>query len=303
MAEVGAESPYVLRQDLDQMATRIYEKLSSDMNNMFEYFKDKQTTSDTARDSPIQYDNDHDVIMKNTFHNNLNQVPEPGFFSGNTTETELFCDLCEATFKTYPNKDWPEDTKINFVITRLRDSARNWYLTKYKDNAPPASLDILLRDLREAFNNVGSIKLAKIKLISLKQNYGNINKYIDEFRNIIFKLNLDEESLALFFYNGLHPKYQEEIQKLDAFPVTLENIITKCILFENTIKTANKVRESNNNSKNKNNKKHYNNKNYNYKGKNKYNNYKNNYQQRNNNNNNNNNNENSIKAQKINSKN
>ncbi len=122
MAEVGAESPYVLRQDLDQMATRIYEKLSSDMNNMFEYFKDKQTTNDTARDSPIQYDNDHDVIMKNTFHNNLNQVPEPGFFSGNTTETELFCDLCEATFKTYPNKDWPEDTKINFVITRLRDS-------------------------------------------------------------------------------------------------------------------------------------------------------------------------------------
>ena len=30
------------------------------------------------------------VIMKNTYHNNLTQVPEPGFFSGNTAETELY---------------------------------------------------------------------------------------------------------------------------------------------------------------------------------------------------------------------
>ena len=307
MAETTAEPQYVRRQDLEQMANRIYDKLSSDMNDMFESIKGKQPATTSNLDSPIQYDKDHDVIMKNTYHNNLTQVPEPGFFSGNTAETELFCDLCEATFKTYPNKDWPEDAKINFVTTRLRDSARNWYLTKYK-NVLPDSLDTLLYDLRESFNNVGSIKLAKIKLVSIKQNFGNINKYIDDFRNISLKLNFLDESFALFFYNGLHPKYQEEIQKLDAFPETLEDMITKCILFENTIKTANKVRETTNNSKGKNTRKHYNNNNHNYRNKNKYNNYyKNNYQQRNNNyynkNTNNNSNENTIKAQKINSKN
>ena len=307
MAETTAEPQYVRRQDLEQMANRIYDKLSSDMNDMFESIKGKQPATTSNLDSPIQYDKDHDVIMKNTYHNNLTQVPEPGFFSGNTAETELFCDLCEATFKTYPNKDWPEDAKINFVTTRLRDSARNWYLTKYK-NVLPDSLDTLLYDLRESFNNVGSIKLAKIKLVTLKQNFGNINKYIDDFRNISLKLNFLDESFALFFYNGLHPKYQEEIQKLDAFPETLEDMITKCILFENTIKTTNKVMETTSNSKNKNTRKHYKNNNHNYRNKNKYNNYyKNNYQQRNNNyynkNTNNNNNENTIKAQKINSKN
>ena len=307
MAETNTEPQYIVRQDLEQLADQMYTKLSSDINVMFESIKGKQSATTSNLDSPIQYDKDNDVIMKNTYHNNPPQVPEPGFFSGNTAETELFCDLCEATFKTYPNKDWPEDAKINFVKTRLRDSARNWFLTKYKDGAYPESLDVLLRGLREAFNNVGSIKLAKIKLVALKQNYGNINKYIDDFRNITLKLNLLDDALALFFYNGLHSKYQEEIQKLDAFPETLEEIITKCILFENTLKTTNKVKESTNSSKSKNTRKHYNNNNYKYKNKNKYNNYKNNYQQRNNNyynkNTNNNNNENIVKAQKINSKN
>ena len=79
------------------------------------------------------YDLDHDVIMRSRFAYTVNQVPEPGFFVGNTSETDLFCQLCEDTFKTYPNRYWPEDAKINFVKSRLRDAARNWYLTRYKD--------------------------------------------------------------------------------------------------------------------------------------------------------------------------
>jgi len=70
-------------------------------------------------------DADNDVIMKNSYSNNLQQVPEPGFFSGNTNDTDLFCQLCEDTFTTYLNLGLPEEVKINFINLRLRDSARN----------------------------------------------------------------------------------------------------------------------------------------------------------------------------------
>jgi len=71
----------------------------------------------------------------------LIQVPDPGMFSGKISEIDLFCQLCEDTFKTRPNSKLPEETKISFAKSRLRDSARNWYL---------------------------SYKIAKIKLLQLK---------------------------------------------------------------------------------------------------------------------------------------
>ena len=253
------------------------------------------------------HDLDNDVIMKSNFkfnNNNLTQVPEPGFFNGDTSETELFCELCEATFKTYPNNTWPEDAKVNFVKTRLRNAARNWYLTKYKKNTAPATMKELLNGLKESFNNIGNLKLAKIKLISLKQEYNNINNYIEEFRNLTHKFGLEEEALALLFYNGLHSRYQEEIQKLEDFPVTLESIITKCILFENTMKNKSKIKEATGknfrNKSNKNYSKNYKNYKKNYKNNN-YNNY--NYNKSNTQQKYDNNGEGNVKAQKINSKN
>jgi len=53
--------------------------------------------------------------------------------------------------------------------------------------------------------------------------------------------------LTLIFYNGLHPRDQEEIQKSEVFPTTLESIITTCILFENSINIKNTIRQSNTN--------------------------------------------------------
>ena len=190
------------------------------------------------------YDLDHDVIMRSRFAYTVTQVPEPGFFTGKTNETDLFCQLCEDTFKTYPNRYWPEDAKVNFVKSRLRDSARNWYLTKYKDNVYPATLYELLAGLRKAFTNVASVKLAKIKLVNLKQSYGKINDYIEEFRSYTRQFNWNDEVLALLFYSGLHIKYQEEINKSEEFPTKLEDIITKAILFENSINTKGKIREA-----------------------------------------------------------
>ena len=233
--------------------------------------------------SITNYDLDRDVIMKDKISAPLIQVPEPGFFSGKPSETELFCQLCEDTFRTTPNRYLSEETKINIVKSR-RDSARNWYLTKYRDNIRPGSMHELLTGLKTAFSNVASYKLAKIKLMSLKQTYGKINDYIEEFRNYTRLFKWEEEPLTLIFYNGLHPRYQEEIQKLEVFLTTLESIITTCILLENsihiknTIKQSNttkntKKRNSNHHSIYKNNYKHYNN---NY--------YKNHFNSRNHNN-------------------
>jgi len=157
--------------------------------------------------------------MRTPYHYNLTQIPEPSFFSGNPNETDLFCELCEATYTTYPNNELPEPAKVKFVRKRPGGSARNWYLSKYKYNIVTSNMGELLTELKNAFNNVGSNKLDKIKLVTLKQNYGNINNYIERFRTYSQILGFVEESLALLFYVGLHPKYQEEIQKLILFQI------------------------------------------------------------------------------------
>ena len=172
----------------------------------------------------------------------------------------------------------------------------------------------LLNGLRVAFSNVASYKIAKIKIMRLRQTYGKINDYINEFRALSQQFRWNEEALTLIFYNGLHQKYQEEIEKMEVFPVTLESIITKCILFESSLTTKNKINQSSssrskknrhlNNQHNFNNRNRYSNNNYHkYSNNNNYGNNKNYSNNNNNDHNNNNNNNNNYKAQKITSKN
>ncbi len=246
-----------------------------------------------TRSVTTQHDLDNDVIMRNTFPMFPNQVPEPGLFTGKTTDTDLFCQLCEDTFKSYPNNRLPEDFRINFVKSRLRDGARSWFLTKYKDIGPATMIE-LLNEIRRWFSDNSSVKLAKIQLVKLKHNYGKINEYIDQFRSLTRSFAWNEEALTLFFYNGLHAKFQEEIDKMEEFPTTLESIITKCILFENALDSKAKLKNNNSSNNNKNFKKK--NSNYNYNNNNSYNkNYKNNNNGYNKNNNFNNKNQNNSK--------
>lgn len=290
--------------NIADMMESLNQRINNNQNPAgYERFETPKPPVDNQEDessTSTDYDIDHDVIMRNRISVPLIQVPEPGFFSGKTSETELFCQLCEDTFSTSPNKHLPEETKIYFVKSRLRDSARNWYLAKYSGNTKPRTMSELLEGLKTAFSNIASYKLAKIKLMSLKQSYGKINDYIDDFRNYSRLFNWEEESLVLMFYNGLHPKYQQEIQKAEVFPTTLESIITTCILFENSINVKNKLNQSNNTRHNKKSNK---NSRFNHNDKN---NYKNNYKknQSNDYNKNKHNNDNTdAKATKISSKN
>ena len=258
------------------------------------------SNNDDNASTTTKYDADHDVIMRTRFSYPINQIPEPGFFSGDVKETELFCELCSASFNSYPNNLLPEETKINFVRSRLRDSARNWFLTKYHNDIFPTTMNEVLEGLKNAFPNVTGPKLAQIQLLDLKQNYGKINEYIEKFRNYSNLVELDERSLALIFFNGLHPKYKEEIKKLDRLPTSMEDIITRCIIFESNLQVNNKIK----NCSSSNNKK-YSNKNFKNKNNNYNNNYKNNYNKINYNKNNNYNsyNDSPIKSKKLSSKN
>eukprot|EP00833_Pecoramyces_ruminatium_P003909 jgi/Orpsp1_1/1177941/evm.model.c7180000063424.1 len=174
--------------------------------------KGKQQSQDDNASVGTRRDADNDIIMKILslilFNKFLNLVS----FSGNTKETDLFCQLCEETFNSYPNAELSEDFKVGFVKSRLRDGARNWYLAKYKDTAP-LTLKELIKELRESFSNVASRKLAKIQLVKLKHSYGKINEYIDQFRTLSNSLSWDEEALVLFFYNGLHPSFKKKLIK------------------------------------------------------------------------------------------
>ena len=69
--------------------------------------------------------------------------------------------------------------------------------------------------------------------------YGKINDYIEKIRTLTTGLSWDEEALVLIFYNGLHPKFQEEIEKMEE--TKIGDIYSKCILFENNIKSKDQL--------------------------------------------------------------
>ena len=299
---------YVSRAELDVFSKNFTKDVQVYLSNRLDLHQEKLIKlitkmlkeKDNEDTTSTQYDPDHDVIMKSRFVAPVNQIPDPGLFDGNTAETELFCELCWSTFKNYPNSTLSEEIKIDFVKTRLRGTARNWYLTKYTGDNLPFTLESLLLDIRTAFPNVVSKKLARLQILQLKQQYGKINEYINEFRKISSCSNIEEPSLALLFYNGLHPRLQEEIRKSEKLPETLEEIITKCVFFENNMAAVNKISPKKNQIHGKINKQKSRSKNF-------KNNFNKNYSSRSNFNNNsdnkNNTTSNVVKANKINSKN
>ena len=296
---------YVSRTELDQFSKNFSAELEKYLNNKLIEFqqqliaqimpRDKGKEPETGSNSgSTQYDADDDVIMKSKFVAPLNQAPDAELFDGDSTKTELFCDICKATFNFFPYSSLPETVKIDYVKLRLRGSARSWYQFKHPEGQEPFTLDLLLDEIRAAFPNVLSQKLAKIQILKLRQQFGKVKDYIEEFRNLSSRVNLEEKSLTLLFYNGLHPKIQHQINKLEVLPESLEDMITKCIVYENNMAVTQKLnnnKSSNKQLNHKKSKKHF---------KNNKSNYNNNYQ------NFNNKNATSIdinKIQKINSKN
>lgn len=77
-------------------------------------------------DSSTHYALDHDVIMEKKFAYTVNHI-EPGLFSGENIQTDLFFQLCEDILNSYP-----QDAKINYIKGRLRGAARSWFLIKYQ---------------------------------------------------------------------------------------------------------------------------------------------------------------------------
>ncbi len=268
-----------LRQNTEEILNRMTIMLRENNNN------------DNEVQNNIEFDEDHDVIMRNGITSSVTPVPDPGLFSGDTKQTTLFCELCESILNTYPYNQLTIDEQKNFITSRLRGPARIWYQIKYKEN-DPVDVKEIIEELKKAFSNITSIKLAKIQLIELKQSYGKIEDYIEKFRTYSGCLEINATGLSLLFLNGLHPKYKNEIKKTDVLPESLEEMITKCIMYENSLKTNNKLNihtsNKNDNYRKRNNRKF--NKNFS----------KNNNK---NSNNNNSNNKDNIYAQKINTKN
>jgi len=120
------------------------------------------------------------------------------FFSGNINETYLLCQLFKYTFNTLR---LPEDVKINFAKSRLRDLSRNWYIAPYNENNHPRTLKELIDNIRKTYANVASKKLSKIQLVKLKYSYGKINEYIEKFRTLTtgYWFVIEWRSFSFFF--------------------------------------------------------------------------------------------------------
>lgn len=274
-AIVDIRKTYATKEELVELRANINEDVSKGFSNITQKFdfslqtlqttieelnnkimvtnkKEEKKETETIEPTPsvidsscsTKYDYEHDTIMKAHLSSLIKQVPDPGEYDGETSKTELFCSLCESLFKTCPYNKCSELEKVDFVKCRLRSLARNWYFSKY-EKKDPSTMDELLKELKSTFSNVTDVKLAKIELTQLRQEWGKINEYIEELK--LSNICIPEEQTKIFtFYNGLHPSYKDEINKMDTFPETFDAITTKVIIFEKSLKTKNKLNQKNN---------------------------------------------------------
>ena len=133
------------------------------------------------------------------------KLSPPPEFSGKVSEFRNFIAQCNLYIKLCPNTFNTDETKVLFIISRLRGTAFSWARDIAENEAN------LLRNDYEAFKTALSNvyldrnyrEICKAKLANLKQTK-SAAAYYAEFAILVEHLNYNNEATCDAFYRGLH---------------------------------------------------------------------------------------------------
>ncbi|OUM65293.1 hypothetical protein PIROE2DRAFT_60147 [Piromyces sp. E2] len=174
-------------------------------------------------------------VFKNELNTELNKLLSDKL---QKNSNELFNRMAEMLKKIKNNNE--------------NNTENNTTFTKYdNDEDDTNTRNGITKQCSEKIESLSKLSTIHLQLIELRQSFGKIHEYIEKFKMYSCCLDIDDSSLSLLFLNGLHPKYRNEIKKAEVLPNTLEEMITQCILYENSLKTNNKVNSHSGNKKNR----------------------------------------------------
>lgn len=140
------------------------------------------------------------------------KVTEPPEYSGKVSEFRAFFTQIGVVFTLRPSSFPTDETKVLYVISRLRGSAMNWSINIAEDVNHPLRHDYeeFKQQFKSAFQDTSSIQNAENKICSLRQT-ASASDYASEFHSLATYIGLENIGKRLLFYQGLKPHIQRAL--------------------------------------------------------------------------------------------
>lgn len=166
------------------------------------------------------------------------KVRDPDFFKGSRTHLTSFLTEVELIFRLQSSRFGNDETKVNYVISLLRDKAL-LAITPFIQSEDPdpmlSDYSAFVKYLRVNFGDPDEKGSARRKLKSLKQ-VNSASEYFAEFRQFIAILGWkDEEPIADRAQDGLKSNLKDEIARHGVEFTTLEDLIQFIVPLDNRL--------------------------------------------------------------------
>jgi hypothetical protein len=172
------------------------------------------------------------------------KLPEP--FTGKYGELQGFLTQLKIYHRRYENSFVLESDKVMHAGTLLQGDALAWFepiMRDYLDEddaSQDADTKAIFRSfinfeiaLKEVFGNPDEVREAERKLERIKQTK-SASSYAAQFRQIVSKLNWEDDALMTWFYRGLRDEVKDELAREDR-PDQLHEYITRAVKIDNRL--------------------------------------------------------------------
>lgn len=172
------------------------------------------------------------------------KIPPPPEFHGKVSEYRNFMAQCSLTFTLCPRTYSTEESKVLFVVSRLRDQALNWardipenpeHPYRHDYQAFKAALDNLYLDRNYR-------QLCRDKLAHLSQT-GSAAAYSAEFQSLVEPLNWNNDAKCDAFYEGLHDDIKNAMAIVGP-AITFDALISQAIGLDQRARQARREKKS-----------------------------------------------------------
>jgi hypothetical protein len=143
----------------------------------------------------------------------MSSPPLPPEFSGqDVTEFRAFWNQCNLSFRVAPAHFQDDESKVMFVLSRLRGEASNstMHIQEDPDNDLRHDFGAFQMFMKELYVDYNFIDSCSEKLLRLRQTKSALD-YASKFKTLMASLNYDEKAQMDLFYAGLQPRVRESV--------------------------------------------------------------------------------------------
>jgi len=196
--------------------------LNPDLTRKRPQQRDESDSDSSTTEEDSASDEEDSVISQGTTHlsKSLRMASRMTFNGKQTRKLTEFLTIAEADFKLDDDLNGSQEKKAAYIISRLRDTAFNWYMQAVKsDEDIGTEYDTLKRALKERFDISDEEKRDRAQItLGRVQQKGTVQSYSTFFDALVEEAGWQhQDNLTVLFVNGLYPSIQRAIKTNPSF--------------------------------------------------------------------------------------